>query len=120
MYIVIDTDNNFKLSTRRLDYKRMQEEVGGYIEFVPTTTFPDDIYMICNENGKLLGLPVNHFASANYRSVDDLVVGNVMFVKRRGEDVVSLDMDDVELIANAHELFILLGEIFGKGASYFG
>lgn len=36
------------------DLKALQEYVGGYIEVVPLT---EQLALICNEEGKLLGLP---------------------------------------------------------------
>ena len=67
----------------------MQEIVGGYIELVPIRT---GCVMICNEEGKLEGLPYN-FTLGN-----DHIVGNVFFTKPDGEDFTDLDDRDVEMI----------------------
>ena len=40
--------------------KEMQTIVGGYIEIV---TDRNGDYLVCNEEGKLMGLPINHKAS---------------------------------------------------------
>lgn len=50
--------------------KNLQKHVEGYIEVVP---MGDGVVMICNEEGKLMGLPIN-FAYGL-----DLIVGNVIF-----------------------------------------
>lgn len=43
------------------DLVQLQKIVGGYIEWVPLcdTVFGDTLGIICNEEGKLLGLPYN-------------------------------------------------------------
>ncbi len=46
---------------RDFQLKELQEIVGGYIEIVPTK---DGRIMVCNEEGKLDGLPRNEQATA--------------------------------------------------------
>lgn len=61
--------------------EEIQAAVGGYIEFVPTGNVG---YMYCNEEGKLLGLPVNK-AATSMIAFDDIVVGDVV-VMEEGEE----------------------------------
>lgn len=62
-----------------------QEIVGGHFECV----FLEYKYvMICNEDGRRLGLPVN------FRTKYDAVVGNVFFAKLNGEYLESLTKFD--------------------------
>lgn len=68
----------------------LKELVGGYIEVVRMS---DDILMICNEEGKLQGLPPNF--STGY----DVIVGTVVFVSFDGEeDFTDLNDWQVEYI----------------------
>lgn len=53
------------------DLKKLQEIVGGYIE---TVTIAEDLVIICNEEGKLKGLPEN----CNVCGID--FVGPIIFV----------------------------------------
>ena len=53
------------------DLKKLQEIVGGYIE---TVTIAEDLVVICNEEGKLKGLPEN----CNVCGID--FVGPIIFV----------------------------------------
>lgn len=55
------------------DLKTMQEVVGGLIQAV--YPFEEPVVLICNEEGKLLSLPMNRFLSDENGSVYDLVVG---------------------------------------------
>ena len=53
--------------------KAKQEVLGGYIEYVSMRDY-EDIAIICNEGGKILGLPPN-------RAIDnDIIVGNFLIV----------------------------------------
>jgi len=55
----------------------LQELVGGYIEQV---TVASDLAIICNEEGRLLGLPYN------CESLGKAFVGPILFVGVSGED----------------------------------
>ena len=58
-----------------------QQLVGGHIEAV---YLPDQIIMIVNEEGKLIGLP------PNFRLNYDTIVGTAVFVSADGEEVTGL------------------------------
>jgi hypothetical protein len=65
-----------------------QKIVGGYVEGI---TFPNNDYLIVNEEGKLNGLPLNVKATKLWRETftkdnsvfgyDDFIVGNVILIK---------------------------------------
>ena len=57
--------------------KNLQQTVGGYIEAV---TVAEDAVIICNEEGRLLGMPHN----CNVMGVD--FVGPIVFAGVAGED----------------------------------
>lgn len=59
----------------------LQQEVGGYIE---TVTFARDACIICNEEGRLMGLPYN----VTYAGVD--FVGTILIVGVDGEEFSDL------------------------------
>lgn len=65
------------------------EIVGGYIE---TVSVIDNIFCVCNEEGKLKGLPMNMFLNG------ELIVGDVFFCAFEGEDFVSLEDYQIEAI----------------------
>lgn len=71
------------------DLKSYQEIVGGYIEVFPLW---DGILCICNEEGKLKGLPPN-FACYN-----DVICGDVIFVSEGGEDFLGLNDVQIEML----------------------
>ena len=59
----------------------LQEAVGGPIEVVPVT---DKVCVICNEKGKLLGLPHNIVLCG------DILVGTILIVGVAGEEFCDL------------------------------
>ena len=70
--------------------KAAQEFVGGYVEGIP---FPNGDYLIINEEGKLMGLPLNPEATALWRATfdndnfitgrNDFVVGPSILIKKQ-------------------------------------
>jgi len=66
-----------------------QEFVGGMVEGI---TFPNGDYLIINEEGKLIGLPINKEATKLWRETftkdkylfgyDDFVVGPAILIKK--------------------------------------
>ena len=60
----------------------MQEIVGGYIECFPVF---DNVLCVCNEEGKLKGLPINFIFGG------DFIVGDVFFCTAGIDDFESLD-----------------------------
>ena len=67
-----------------------QDFVGGSVEGI---SFPNGDYLIINEEGKLIGLPINEEASQLWKDTfdndnyitgrDDFVVGNAILIKKK-------------------------------------
>jgi len=83
----------FKIITDKKDepdLKTAQDFVGGYVEGI---TFPNGDYLIINEEGKLMGLPLNEKASKLWKDTfdndnyitgrDDFVVGSAILIKKQ-------------------------------------
>ena len=72
------------------DLKAAQEFVGGYVEGI---TFPNGDYLIINEEGKLMGLPINEQATKLWKETfdndnfitgrNDFVVGPAILIKKQ-------------------------------------
>ena len=70
--------------------EQAQEFVGGYVEGI---TFPNGDYLIINEEGKLMGLPLNSEATMMWRATfdndnyvtgrKDFVVGPAILIKKK-------------------------------------
>lgn len=61
--------------------EELQKFVGGYIEIIHVAN--GELCMVVNEEGKILGLPINHIATRlhiclNTRPFFDVIVGNVL------------------------------------------
>ena len=87
------TEQEFKMITKTKDeptLKEAQDFVGGYVEGI---TFPNGDYLIVNEEGKLMGLPLNPEATALWRMTftkqnyvigyDDWVSGPAILIKHK-------------------------------------
>ena len=69
--------------------KSAQDFVGGYVEGI---TFPNGDYLIINEEGKLMGLPINEQATKLWKETfdndnfitgrNDFVVGPAILIKK--------------------------------------
>lgn len=70
-----------KLKTIENELKTLQSIVDGYIEIV---TLTKDLVIICNEDGKLLGLDYN------CRILGEDFVGPIIFAGKRGAELASL------------------------------
>ena len=98
-YIIQDmtTDINTKASEFKIiedkkdepQYKEVSKFVGGMVECI---TFPNGDLLLINEEGKLMGLPLNPEASALWKAMfdndnfvtgrQDLVVGPAILIKK--------------------------------------
>ena len=72
--------------------KTLQDIVGGYIEVI--CPFGDRVALICNEEGKLLGLPANRTITNG--AFMDVIVGTFILVAAGEEDFESLTDKEIE------------------------
>ncbi len=65
----------------------LQSIVGGYIE---TFTQHDGIILVCNEEGKLIGLPINRIM------FNEPIAGNFFLCRCDGEDFADVTDKDIK------------------------
>lgn len=70
--------------------RSMQDIVGGCIQVVHDGLIKDDAVIVCNEEGKLAGLPANRALRDSRGKVQDVIHGTFMVVGTAGEDFTSL------------------------------
>lgn len=83
-----------KRITIKNDLETLQKAVGGYIETI--YPFVDYICIICNEEGKLLGLPLNRAIRTEEGNVLDIIAGNFLVVGYDECDFVSLSDEQAD------------------------
>ena len=83
----VEIDNNLKA---------LQEAVGGTIAAV--YPFADPVAIICNDDGKLMGLPLNRALRDENGQMYDAVAGDFLVVGLGEEDFASLTMCDMYTI----------------------
>ena len=88
-----------------LDLKALQEIVEGHIETVPTALAGEwsheqgvGLTLIINEEGKLLGMPVNRLATDMAYPFNDVIVGNAILIGTTDEDFIGLTKEAAENI----------------------
>lgn len=70
--------------------RSMQDIVGGCIQVVHDGLLKDDAVIVCNEEGKLIGLLANRALRDSRSKVQDVICGTFMVVGTAGEDFTSL------------------------------
>ena len=72
----------------------LQREVGGFIQ--ATYPYPEAVALICNEEGKLEGLPHNRVLRDEDGDIYDYVAGTFLITGLGEEDFTSLGEQDIE------------------------
>ena len=91
------------------DLRSLQAEVGGSIE--ANYPFEDPVAIICNEEGKLLGLPLNRALRDAEHHVYDVIAGTFLVVGLGTDNFCSLNEKQIEKYSDhfkTPELFLRL------------
>ena len=88
----VEIDNNLKA---------LQEAVGGSIDAV--YPFADPVAIICNDDGKLRGLPLNRLLCDKNGNPYDVIAGTFFLTGVDGEDFCSLTDDQVQELFTLYE-----------------
>ena len=72
----------------------MQHEVEGYIEAV--YPYEDPVALICNDEGKINGLPLNRALKDDSGKIYDVIAGNFLVVGLTDDDFGSLSDELIE------------------------
>lgn len=76
------------------DLRDMQEVVEGYIEAL--YPFDDPVAIVCNEEGKIIGLPVNRFLFYRDTEYVDALCGNAFICGQNEDDFTDIPADLVD------------------------
>jgi len=74
--------------------KGLQATVGGYIEAI--YPYEDPVALVCNEEGKINGLPLNRALRDTDGHIYDIVAGDFFICDVSGEDFGSLSDEQIE------------------------
>ena len=77
--------------------RMMQQIVEGHIQVVRADGLPKGVVIVCNDDGKLLGLPANRWVTLG--GVEDLLAGTFFVCKTEGEELVPLTDAEAAKIA---------------------
>ncbi len=93
------------------DLKSLQHEVGGCIEAI--YPYEDPVALICNEEGKLEGLPLNRALRDEDGDIYDVVAGTFMVVGLTDDSFGSLTVEQMQKFSDhfkVPEQFVKLGD----------
>ena len=88
----------------------LQEAVGGLIQVI--YPFDDAACIICNEEGKLTGLPLNRAIRNENGEISDVISGNMVITGLTEDDFCSLSesqLDEYTRMFQHPETFIKIG-----------
>lgn len=91
--------------------KSLQTEVGGYIEAI--YPYEDPVAIICNEEGKLNGLPLNRSLRDEDGKIYDVLAGTFLITGLGDEDFCSLKPDQIAKFSmqfRTPEMFMRYGD----------
>ena len=88
------------------DLHTMQELVGGTIQAV--YPFDDPVALVCNDEGKLLGLPWNRALTDDHGVPYDIVCGTFFIAGLKEDDFASLTEQQIEKYKDkySHEMIL--------------
>ena len=91
--LIVEPDKRPYMKSIGDDLSSLQKEVGGYIEQFPLS---DDCMIICNEEGKMMGLPLNRAVyDTETKEMVDIIAGKffVCYAPIESESYLSLPKD---------------------------
>ena len=89
--------------------KSLQAEVGGLIQVI--YPFDDSVALICNEEAKLLNMPLNRALYDQYENIYDIIAGAFILTGLSSDSFSSLTKEQIEKYRNrfiSPEHFVLL------------
>lgn len=92
------------------DLRSMQQAVGGYIQAV--YPYEETVVLVCNEEGKLDGLPLNRALRDKDGDIYDVVAGNFFLAGIGDDDFIDLPDELVEQFTEQFwqpEVFVNVG-----------
>ncbi len=81
--------------------KALQAAVGGHIQAV--YPFKDSVALVCNDEGKLKGLPLNRVLQGENYAAHDIISGDFLVVGLGKEDFTSLPQDLLEKYSDLYK-----------------
>ena len=91
--------------------ENMQEIVGGNIESIPFDDYKGEMFIICNEDGKSKGLPLNRVLLDDKGEAADILTGTFFVCSRSGEHLSSLSEKQEKIALERFKCY----EMFKKG-----
>lgn len=103
--VVVEPGKDAEIKEIDSDLKSLQSIVGGYIEAI--YPFRDDVALVCNDEGKINGLPYNRFLLDNNGRAYDIIAGAFIIVGLAEDTFCSLSKELAQKYKNKfNEIYI--------------
>lgn len=109
--VIVEPQKEARISKIENTLKAKQEVVGGYVEAV--YPYEDNAAIICNEYGKITGLPLNRALKDEDGNVYDIIAGTFLVAGLTEDGFGSLTNEQANLYLNRFkqpEMFVCLGD----------
>lgn len=93
-----ETDINLQLKT-------MQTLVGGYIQILYPFSEDPEIALICNDEGKLMGLPLNRPLFDEDGMIYDIIAGTFFLCRAPADSESFMGLEEEQIIKYKHYFF---------------
>ena len=92
--VLVEPDKNARIKTVDLSLENMQKLVGGLIQVI--YPFEDDACLVCNDEGKINGLPLDRALTNENGDVYDIIAGTFFICRQDGENLVGLTNEQMK------------------------
>ena len=92
--VLIEPDKKAVVAEIGASLEGMQAAVGGFIEAI--YPFEEPVAIICNEEGKINGLPLNRALYDDQREIYDVIAGTFFIAGCGDDDFVSLSQEQID------------------------
>lgn len=92
--ILVEPDKKAVVADIGAALEDMQATVGGFIEVI--YPFDDAVAIICNEEGKINGLPLNRALYDDQREIYDVIAGTFFIAGCGGDGFISLSQEQID------------------------
>lgn len=109
--IIVEPDARPRVADIQSDLESLQEIVGGTIQCV--FPFPDSVGIICNDEGKILGLPLNRVLRDDNGEIYDILSGTFIVAGLTEDDFCDLTDEQADKYMKMYhdkEMFIRKGQ----------
>lgn len=111
--VLVEPEKPARITEKNLTLENMQKTVGGLIQAI--YPFEDKVALVCNDDGKIMGLPLNRALRDEDGEIYDIVAGTFFICGLSDDNFAGLTDEQAELylkmFRNPQKFMRLNGEL---------